>query len=57
VFDGMDVVVDATVYSLAEGVDATHSASGSGCTRSRMVCIETPPHLAMPDQPGCKSAG
>ena len=29
----------------------THFASELGFTRSTMVCMETPPHLATPDQP------
>ena len=51
VLDRVRVVVDALVGALAEGVEDTHFASGPGWTRFTIVCIETPPHLAIPDQP------
>ena len=50
--DRVGVVVDAFVGSFAEGVeDDPLRASGCGSTRSTIVCIETPPHFAIPDQP------
>ncbi len=54
VLEGVGVVVGAPVGSLTEEVEL---ASGEGFTRSRMVCMATPPHLATPDQPWMNPRG
>ena len=48
VLDRVGVVVDAFVRPLAERVEDDPLRLGVRLTSSTMVCIETPPHLAIP---------
>jgi hypothetical protein len=51
VLDGMRVVLHPLSAPSPSEKKTTHLASGFAFTKSTIVCMETPPHLAIPDHP------